>query len=70
MGRWALGPVGEPGLSAGDRLQLALVPPGRALPRWALLPGTQLLLPALLLFWGHQRVPEQPPLPRPDPAAL
>lgn len=54
----------------GSRLQPTLMPPSRALPRWALLPGAQRLLPALLLLRSHQRVPEQPPLPRPDPAAF
>lgn len=59
----------ELGLPAGPAAATP-VPPGRALPRRTLLPGAQRLLPALLLFWRHQRVPEQPALPRPDPAAL
>jgi hypothetical protein len=46
------------------------LPPSRSLPRWALLPGAQRLLPALLLLWGDQCVPEQPPLLGPDPAAI
>lgn len=60
----------ELGLPAGDLLQPTPVLPIRALRGWALLPGAQRLLPALLLLWCYQRVPEQPPLPRPDPAAL
>lgn len=58
------------GAGAACPLQSAPMLPRRALPRWALLPGAQRLLPALLLLWRHQRVPEQPPLSRPDPIAL
>lgn len=46
------------------------LPPSRPLPRWTLLPGGQCLLPALLLLWCDQRVPEQSALPGPDPAEL
>lgn len=46
------------------------LPPCRPLPQRAFLPGAQRLVPALLLLRHHQRVPEQPPLPGPDPPAL
>lgn len=46
------------------------LPPGRPLPRWTLLLGGQCLLPALLLLWRDQLVPEQPALPGPHPAEL